>query len=185
MALLTQKAIMQAFRDMLREQPFDKITVSALVKRAGVSPNTFYYHYQDIYALLNTYIKAVADKYRAAAEREGWETASKALLRECRENSDIVYHIFNSLSRDRLERYVFTSTDDVFSRMIGARARGRRISEEELWKITSFCRYAYVGFTMQYLWRGMTDDIDESVDSLAAVFNNFVDRSIELYDGEK
>lgn len=185
MALLTQRAIMQTFRDMLRDQPFDKITVSALVKRAGVSPNTFYYHYQDIYDLLNTYIKAVADKYRAIAGHEGWETASKALLRECRENSDIVYHIFNSLSRDRLERYVFTATDDAFSRTIAARAGGRSVSGDELRRITSFCRYAYVGFTMQYLWRGMTDDIDESVNSLAALLNNFVDCSIELYDGEK
>ena len=37
---------------MLAEMPFYKITVSALVKRAGISPNTFYYHYEDIYDLL-------------------------------------------------------------------------------------------------------------------------------------
>lgn len=52
-ALYTKKLIMTTFQEMLAEIPFDKITVSALVKRAGVSPNTFYYHYQDIYALLD------------------------------------------------------------------------------------------------------------------------------------
>lgn len=45
MALYTKKMIMTTFGEMLEEMPFDKITVAALVKRAGVSPNTFYYHY--------------------------------------------------------------------------------------------------------------------------------------------
>ena len=53
MALLTKGAIMGAFEEMLEEMAFDKITVSALVKRSGISPNTFYYHYCDKYALLN------------------------------------------------------------------------------------------------------------------------------------
>ena len=48
MALYTKKLIMSTFQEMLEELPFDKITVTALVKRAGISPNTFYYHYQDI-----------------------------------------------------------------------------------------------------------------------------------------
>lgn len=52
MALLTQKAILSTFEEMLYEMPFDKISVTALVKRCGVSSNTFYYHYQDIFMLL-------------------------------------------------------------------------------------------------------------------------------------
>ena len=53
MALLTKGAIMNAFEEMLLEMSFDKITVSALVKRSGVSSNTFYYHYRDKFELLN------------------------------------------------------------------------------------------------------------------------------------
>ena len=56
MALLTQKAILSTFEEMLEEMPFDKITVSALVRRCGVSSNTFYYHYQDIYDLLDVWM---------------------------------------------------------------------------------------------------------------------------------
>ena len=52
MALYTQKAIMRTFQQMLEEMPFDKITVSALVRRCEISSNTFYYHYQDIYSVL-------------------------------------------------------------------------------------------------------------------------------------
>lgn len=61
MALYTKKLIMTTFQEMLAEMPFDKITVSALVKRAGGSPNTFYYHYQDIYALLDDWFQKQVD----------------------------------------------------------------------------------------------------------------------------
>lgn len=40
MALYTKKRILTTFQAMLEELPFDKITVAALVKQAGISPNT-------------------------------------------------------------------------------------------------------------------------------------------------
>ena len=63
MALYTKKLIMSTFQEMLEELPFDKITVAALVKRAGISPNTFYYHYQDIYALLGAWFRERAESF--------------------------------------------------------------------------------------------------------------------------
>ena len=56
MAQYTQKAILRTFQDMLEKMPFDKITVSAIVSNCEISPNTFYYHYRDIYDLLDTWL---------------------------------------------------------------------------------------------------------------------------------
>ena len=39
---------MATFQTMLEKLPFDKITEAVLVKQADISPNTFYYHYQDL-----------------------------------------------------------------------------------------------------------------------------------------
>lgn len=39
----------KAYFFMLEEMPYDKITVSQLIERAGVSRTTFYRHYLDIY----------------------------------------------------------------------------------------------------------------------------------------
>ena len=57
MAQYTQKAIIETFEKMLIEMPFDKITVSALVRRCEISSNTFYYHYSDIYDLLDVWLR--------------------------------------------------------------------------------------------------------------------------------
>ena len=55
MAIRTNKAIIETFEEMLDEMPFEKITVSSLAKRCEISPNTFYYHYEDIYDLLTDF----------------------------------------------------------------------------------------------------------------------------------
>lgn len=56
MANHTKRIILEEFQCMLKEMPFDKITVSALVKRCEISPNTFYYHYQDFFSLLDDWL---------------------------------------------------------------------------------------------------------------------------------
>ena len=40
--------IERAFFEVLDQTPFDKLTVSAIVKAAGVNRNSFYYHYADL-----------------------------------------------------------------------------------------------------------------------------------------
>ena len=84
MALYTKKLIMTTFQEMLAEMPFDKITMSALVKRAEGSPNTFYYHYQDIYALLDDWFQKQVDALVPVGEPIEWKPVTKNILRECR-----------------------------------------------------------------------------------------------------
>ena len=106
MALYTKKLIMTTFQEMLAEMPFDKITVSALVKRAEGSPNTFYYHYQDIYALLDDWFQKQVDALVPVGEPIEWKPVTKNILRECRAHSKTIYHVFDSLSRDRSGRRI-------------------------------------------------------------------------------
>lgn len=179
MALYTKKLIMSTFETMLTEMPFDKITVATLVKRAGISPNTFYYHYQDIYALLDVWFQENAEAFLPAEKPIEWKSVTKSVLRRCKEHSKTIYHVFDGLSRDRLERYIFSLTDDAFSRVVHQAADGRNISEENLRSIASFCRYAFIGFVMQFFWNGMENDIDETVDRLGTLFDSFLHGALQ------
>ena len=48
----TKMIIQDAFLDLLREKPFTQITVTELVKKAGINRTTFYKHYLDVPDLL-------------------------------------------------------------------------------------------------------------------------------------
>ena len=47
----TEGSIQQAFLDLRRQKPLEKITVKELCQRAAIHKSTFYGHYEDLYAL--------------------------------------------------------------------------------------------------------------------------------------
>ena len=51
MANSTKKALEASLKKLLKEKPFDKITIADLTGDCGISRMTFYYHFQDIYEL--------------------------------------------------------------------------------------------------------------------------------------
>ena len=49
---VAEEAIYEAFFLLLKEKEMDKITVSDVIKKAGIVRSTFYNHYENIPALL-------------------------------------------------------------------------------------------------------------------------------------
>lgn len=52
-AARSRRFIRQAFLELLREKPFEKITVTDIVKRADINRSTFYAHYPDVRGLVD------------------------------------------------------------------------------------------------------------------------------------
>ena len=50
--LLTKKALAASLKKSMEKKPLKKITVSGIITDCNVNRKTFYYHFEDIYALL-------------------------------------------------------------------------------------------------------------------------------------
>ena len=50
---ITKHALASALRSLMQEMPFDRIRVSYICKRCGLNRQSFYYHFQDKYELMN------------------------------------------------------------------------------------------------------------------------------------
>lgn len=119
MSMLTMKTIMQTFSEMIEEMPFDKITVLALVKRCEINHNTFYYHFQDLYELLDKWIQYEIDKLvKALEDPTDLKAEMKAVFQACKEYPKIINHILSSLSKEQLEYHFFIKTEDSISKYI-------------------------------------------------------------------
>lgn len=182
MAQYTKKAILQTFQEMLEKMPFDKITVSAIVSNCEISSNTFYYHFQDIYDLLDTWLAIKKEKYRDHVSLGGqWQDETKSILYDLKGHSDIVYHLFNSLSRERIERYIFESTDDTFYRLVCRETAGVDIPEEELRNVAEYNSYSFLGFMLKFLWNQMEGDIDAGIEKIGCIFEGNIQWLKEKY----
>ncbi|MCR5795511.1 MAG: TetR family transcriptional regulator, partial [Solobacterium sp.] len=48
----TKQALAESLKKVLQEKPLDKITIADLTNDCGLNRQTFYYHYHDIYDLI-------------------------------------------------------------------------------------------------------------------------------------
>ena len=103
------------------------------------------------------------------------------MLHDFKNHSDIVYHLFNSLSRERIERYIFESTDDTFYRFICRETAGVAIPEQELRNIAEYNSYSFLGFFLKFLWNQMDDDIDSGIEKIGGIFENNIQWLKEKY----
>ena len=181
MAHYTEKAIISSFQNMLEEMPFDKITVTALAKRSDISPNTFYYHYQDIYELLDHWLGLRLDSFFLY---KPWQEGVVILMRTIMEHRDIFLHIVDSLSRERLESYVFDSTLEGLTGYVTDEAQGYNVTEYQIREIVDFCRYLFVGFFIRFLRERKNvsvEEVDTEVRHLTDLLAVFVKQSMIHY----
>ena len=95
MSALTKRAIQESFKKLLSNQPLDKITVKNITDDCGVNRNTFYYHYSDIYQLLEEIFLAEAQKsVDEMVIGQSWEEGLKRGLCFVKENKKLIYHVY-------------------------------------------------------------------------------------------
>lgn len=60
----TKELILSSLYDLLRERPYEKITVTAIVRNCGISQRTFYHHFKDKHDLMEwSYLHVLDDYY--------------------------------------------------------------------------------------------------------------------------
>lgn len=181
MSILTVKTIMRTFKDMLEEMPFDKITVISLVERCEISHNTFYYHFQDIYELLDAWIQYETDRIVEGLEDPtDLKAEMKSVFQACKDHSKIVNHILSAVSKERLEYYFFIRTDDSISKYVEKQsiASGKHLTDSQIKSIAEFCRFALAGYFLKFNYVQPTPDVDKYIEHFEWIFDDLVHWSI-------
>lgn len=179
MVQFTKKAIIETFIEMLNQMPLDKITVKDIVNNCGINRNTFYYYYQDIYALLEDIISAEIDKVvNESGGFDSWIEGCKLAIRFCLENKKAVYHIYNSLSKDVIDRYLNSVLDYFMKEYIKQEIQGLTVDERDVMIISMFYRSALLGLIFDWIGQGMKADAVELLDRLGFIFDGCVRQSL-------
>lgn len=180
MAQFTKKAIVEAFLELLNEKPLDKITVKEIVDSCGINRNTFYYHFEDIHALLVFVIDAEVERVIAKhadvkSLEEGFiEGAHFALS-----NKRAVYHIYNSVSREELERYLNTIAEEVVRRLIEGQNIAEGVSKLDQELIIHFYKCGLSGMVLAWVGEGMKTEPEQMIQSLGYLLEGSVAAAME------
>ena len=167
MAQFTKAAIMDAFVRLLEQQSLDQITVQAITAECGISRNTFYYPYGDIYALLKALLQRDMDTL--LARRPAGEHATEGLRRLVEYISArqrMVQHIYSAVVHAVMEDYLMETTWDLFMAYIRDTAEGLSPSEEDVEFICYSYQFMLIGILLRWVRRGMKGSLEDLEDLL-------------------
>lgn len=181
MAGTTQQAIIEAFLEILAERSMDKVTVIDITKRCGVNRNTFYYHFHDIYELLDLVFKEEIERLVAIPSdaHHSWEDSFCEGISWCMDNSAVIYNIYRSAGRDRLERYFIQAGRISAARYMQMKARGLAISQQNAEDITHTIAATITGIVVEWVNGGMQDDLRQFIYRLGVLTDACVDAMLE------
>lgn len=159
MSEVTKKAMVYALKDVLKTKPFNKMTVSDITNACGMNRMTFYYHFQDIYALLEYAIMSEFSKTLAGNKTAStWQQGLGNILLTALDNKDFVTNAYHSLGREKVEKYL---SDVVFSltySVVDEESKGMSVSEDDKKFIAEFYKYALIGLVLDWVKNSMMED---------------------------
>jgi len=172
MQQFTRQAIVKAFIDLLNEEPFDKITVTDITNRCGINRNTFYYYYQDIFALVDGIFRdetsRIIDEHR---DYDTWQEGFLEATAFARQNKQAIYHLYNSINRDKLETYLFDVAYNTVSSFVERQAEGMPAKEEDIRDLTVLYTVALEGLVLEWLHDGMQRDPDAYIEHVGTLLD--------------
>ncbi len=156
MARFTKKALALSFLKLLNKMPLDKITVKDIVNDCGVNRNTFYYYYQDIYALLEEILSEETAKAAALiSSASSWTDTFIADMGFTLQNKSAIYHIYNSMSRQQFDKYLFNIANTLMQKIVADEAEGTGATKEDIRVVGEFYACAMAGVVLMWVANGM------------------------------
>ncbi len=150
MPSFTKKAIFESFLALASKKPLEKLTVRDIVDHCGINRNTFYYHFQDIYAVFEGICEiGLSFARRDLPTNEMLSDLFFTLTTESAKHRRATENLFASLGRDGIERYTAVGLDELIAYTMKNEFPG--CSERDLRLTAAFIRHAFLGLFADYI----------------------------------
>ncbi len=186
MSNMTKQALEASLKKMMQKKPLDKITIQDLTADCGISRMAFYYHFKDIYDLIEWV--CVEDASKALRGKKSYDTWHEGLLQifeAVLENKPFVLNAYRCISRDRMESYLYQLTYTLIRGVVDEKSQDVPISEQDKEFIACFYKYSFVGIMLDWIKQGMDEDYHEIAEKISMTMRGNIANAIKNFTEEK
>ena len=137
----------------MRKKPLKKITVSEIITDCDVNRKTFYYHFDDIYALLKWMLEQeaveVVKKFDLMVD---YKDAILFVMDYVEANAHILNCAYDSMGRDEMKRFFCNDFYEIIRNLIDRTERALEVSVSEDFKqfLTALYTEALAGMLIDW-----------------------------------
>ena len=179
MSNTTKRALEASLKKLLLQKPLDKITIQDLTTDCGISRMAFYYHFKDIYDLVEW--ACVEDGKRALQGKRtynSWQEGLEQIFKAVLENKPFIMNVYRSVSKEQIESYLYKLTFELIEGVVNEKAEGTGLPEEDKRFIADFYKYGFVGVMLDWIKDGMQEDYSTIVKKMSLTLHGNISNSI-------
>lgn len=182
MSQITKKAIEASLKNLLLKKPFDKITINDIAEDCGISRMTFYYHFKDIYDLVEWACEE--DVKKILEDKDDYKTWTQGFLNlfeEVLKNKPFILNVYRSVGREQVENYLYKIVYDLLLNVVEEKAQGMTVRDEDKEFVADFYKYAFVGLMLDWVKNGMKEDPHKIVKKVEFLLSGSLSVSLERF----
>ena len=182
MSSITKKALMESLKKLMLQKPLNKITINDLTTDCGISRMAFYYHFRDIYDLVEW--ACLEESTKALQGKKTYETWQEGLLQifeAVYEKKPFIINAYHAVSRERIENYLFQLTHDLIMGVVLEQSKETVLSDAQKNFIADFYKYSFVGIMLDWIRQGMKDDYTSICDNMCTTIQGNITNSIKNF----
>lgn len=153
-SLNTKKTLADSLKRLMKNKTFSKITVSEIISDCGLNRKTFYYHFEDIYALLKWMFEneavEVVKQFDLIVD---YEEALTFIMNYIEENDYIINCAYDSIGREEMKRFFFADFIELTSSIIDSAEKetGKLLDENYKNFLCNFYTEALAGMLIDWI----------------------------------
>ena len=181
-AVTTKKAIADGFKQLMEKKPFEKITITDITDGCGLNRQTFYYHFQDKYELLNWILFSdVIEPFTDGLTIDNWSERLLDILLTIKKDGRFYTNAMSTSHGEEFRQYLFGAVTEVLCEVIDQITGERPIKPADRKFIAEFLAYGVSGTVTKWIVSGMKEDPRETAVYLRNLINDFKRFAVERY----
>lgn len=170
---------------LLQKKKLSEITVKDIAAECGVTRQAFYYHFSDIYELVEwIYTDAAQKALEGHADIDDWEIGFLMVLKWVKENSVIVENTLRSITREYAETFLNRVLGEYITPLVQRQAEGMLVTEDQKKFIARFYTLSLNSITIDWILSGMKEEPDELVRSVSILIRGNIRQGLDNFEKE-
>ena len=179
MSDLTKRALEQSLKNLLLQKPLHKITISDIADDCGINRMTFYYHFKDIYDLVEW--SCMEDARKALEEKKTYDTWQQGLLQifdAVRQNKPFIMNVYRCVHQEQVEKFLSPLVDSLLRGVINEESAGMTVRDEDKDFIAQVYSYVFIGIMLDWIKNDMRGEPEVIVEKLATLIKGSISSAL-------
>lgn len=186
MATTTKRALADALLHLLNQRTLDRIRVSDITDYCDLNRQTFYYHFRDIYDLLNwIFVEDVGKSIQELMPQYEWKEFTRAIHTQMQRHKSFLLNVYASIPAIEIRNY-FDNLLEPQVKIILAEYIGDTVLDPEDYEfLVRFYVMVMTSITMRWVEEGMPEGADAWRERIFFLMEGTIEQTIQRFANEK